>query len=190
MVVLGDSASAGHGLTDADEALPRRLARALATGRRVSVRSVAVDGATTASVLDHQVPHVDGDDVVVVGVGANDALRGRSARQVTRDTAAMLRGVFLRAPQARVVLVTCPDLSVAPRLPDPLRAVVGWRCRSVARAQAAVADGYGVATVLLTRDGLVPEMFGRDGFHPGTVGHERLARRVAAEVRKGPTRRV
>lgn len=179
VVVLGDSAAAGHGLDDPEVALARRVARGLAAGgHRVVLRSVAVDGAKTVDVLRHQLPAVDGAEVVVIGVGANDALRGRRAARVEGHTSVLLRGVARRAPDARVLLLTCPDLSAAPRVPALLRPLVGWRCRVVARVQETVAARHGVPTVTVPRSRLGPEVFGADGFHPGVVGHERLAVRV------------
>jgi lysophospholipase L1-like esterase len=76
VTVLGDSAAAGHGIGSADDALPRRLGRALhADGTAVEVRCLAADGAATRDVLEQQLPELEPTDVVVVGVGVNDALR-------------------------------------------------------------------------------------------------------------------
>jgi lysophospholipase L1-like esterase len=48
----------------------------------------------------------------------------------------------------------------------------------VAAAQREVADELGVPAVALDREVLRPEHFGEDGFHPGPVGLEQLARLV------------
>jgi lysophospholipase L1-like esterase len=182
LTVLGDSAAAGHGIADADRALPRRLGRALAgSGRAVRVRSLAVDGATTEDVRRRQVPElgpVEGDQVVVVGVGVNDALGRRPATLVRADTRELLDALAERAPDALVVLVTCPDLGVAPGLPAPLRGPVGWRCRLVAAAQCEVVEERDVAAVRLGRDLLRPRHFGDDGFHPGAEGIVALTERI------------
>lgn len=179
LVVLGDSAAAGHGLHDADEALARRVGRGLVArdGRATTVRCVAVDGATTAGVLATQLDAACGAEVVIVGVGVNDATR--PSRRVT--TAAAQLGALLvavqarKAPGGRVVLLSCPDLSVAPGLPTVLRPVMGVRCRALATAQASVAGHLGVEVITVPRSVLSAEVFGPDGFHPGVVGHARLA---------------
>jgi lysophospholipase L1-like esterase len=185
VTVLGDSAAAGHGIGSADDALPRLLGRALAAdGQAVSVRCLAEDGATTEEVADRQVPRFapveegDGCDVVVIGVGVNDALRRHPVSLVRHDTRRLLEAVTRACPCGTTVLVTCPDLGVAPGLPAPVRGAVGWRCRSVAAAQQEVADELGVPAVALDRELLRPEHFGADGFHPGPVGLEQLARLV------------
>lgn len=189
LVMLGDSAAAGHGLDGADEAVPRRVARALvaADGRATAVRSVAVDGATTDDVLRTQVQAARGADVVLLGVGANDAFKAhRSLSEVADTTHCLLTAVReVAAPEARIVFHTCPDLSTAPGLPRVLRPVVGWRCRRIAEAQHAVATMHGVPVADLPRERLSHEVFGADRFHPGPVGHARLAERVVTIVTDG-----
>ena len=182
VVMLGDSAAAGHGLDTADEAVPRRVARALVAvdGRATAVRSVAVDGATTGDVLRTQVDAARGADVVLLGVGANDAFKAyRSSAEVADTTHRLLTAIReVAAPEARIVFHTCPDLSMAPGLPVVLRPAVGWRCRRIAEAQHAVAAMDGIPVADLPRERISPEVFGSDRFHPGAVGHARLAERV------------
>jgi lysophospholipase L1-like esterase len=186
LVVLGDSAAAGHGLPGSEDALARRVGRGLvaADGRATAVRCVAVDGATTAEVLATQLEAATGADVVIIGVGVNDAVRpGRSTEETATALRALLIGVLARVPtEARVVLLSCPDLSVAPGLPRLLQTVVGQRCRTLAAAQERVAADLAVPVVRAGRAVLSVEMFGTDGFHPGTRGHERLAADVLARL--------
>jgi acyl-CoA thioesterase-1 len=77
IVVLGDSLSAGYGLP-AGAAFPERLALALkAKGIDVAVTNAGVSGDTASGGLgrlDWSVP--DGTEVVILELGANDALRG------------------------------------------------------------------------------------------------------------------
>lgn len=190
LVVLGDSAAAGYDLDDAEVAIARLVGRGLqaADGRATAVRSVAIDGARTADVLATQVEAAAGAEVVLIGVGVNDALRpGISHAEVAEATHRLLVAVRQRAAHdATVVLQTCPDLSAAPGLPSVLRPLVGLRCRAVATAQTAVAAMLDIPTVAVPRAFLGPEVFGRDGFHPGAVGHARLAERILELLAPGP----
>jgi len=185
VVTLGDSSSAGFRLTDPEQSASRRVARALhlRDGRATRLRSVARNGATTADVLADQVDAVAGADVVLIGVGANDA----KDRIPIADVEAALEGLFVRireiaAPDVRIVLVGCPDLSVAPALPFLLRVVMRPLARRVARVQERVAAAYGVELVPLPRAKLSAEVFADDGFHPGALGHERVAARILAAL--------
>lgn len=180
LVVIGDSAAAGHGLPHADAGLARQVARRVnaRTGRPVRVASRAVDGATTADVCDLQVPEVPSDaDVVLVGVGVNDAVRGRAPGAVETASRDLLAAVQRAAPGAAVVLLSCPDLASAPGLPGVLRPVLGRSCRRVAAAQRRAAAALDVDVV--PADGRLPAAaFGEDGFHPGPIGVSILADRV------------
>lgn len=178
LVVLGDSAADGYGNSDVREAYPHQVATRLsvATGRRVRVRSLAVNGATTADVTDDQVFQLrdTAPDVVVVAVGVNDAVRRTRGRAVETATRSLLARLEEVVPEASVVLVGAPDLSSAPGIPWPLRDLLGWRCRTVADRQGRVADDVGVPFV---RYGQAPdvEMYGPDGFHPGPAGQAAAA---------------
>jgi lysophospholipase L1-like esterase len=179
VTVLGDSAAAGHGIGSADDALPRRLGRALhADGTAVEVRCLAADGAATRDVLEQQLPELEPTDVVVVGVGVNDALRRQPTVLVRRDTRELLQSLRSTVPDAVAVLITCPDLGVAPGLPAAVRGAVGWRCRAVAAAQQEAATALEVPAIGLDRSVLRPELFGEDGFHPGPDGLRELAELV------------
>lgn len=187
LLVLGDSAADGYGIADPEHALPFQVAAALAaTGARVTVRSLATAGARTDDVLALQVPRLADTppDVVVIGVGVNDALGRVPAARVRRRTAALLAAVADAAPAARVVLVPCPDLSAAPGLPAPLSWIVGWRCRGTARAQLAAAQDAGVAAVRWERRPMATE-FGPDGFHPGVEGQRAVAGLILGSLERG-----
>jgi len=185
IVVLGDSASAGFRLTTPEQSAGRRVARALnlRDGRATRLRCVARNGATTADVLAEQVDAAADADVVIIGVGANDAtLRIPSAELGPTLEALLGRVRALAAPEARIVLVGCPDLSVAPGLPLIARAYLRLHVRRVARVQERVAGALDVPMVGLPSRDLTPDVFAEDGFHPGPLGHERITGRILAAL--------
>jgi lysophospholipase L1-like esterase len=182
LVLLGDSAVAGHGLADAAQALPRQIAARLArrTGRAVRIEAHARSGADTADVAEEQAPLLEAAEVVVIGVGVNDALApGRRVRRVREETARLLAAVRAQVPDAELLLLTCPDLGTAPGIPRALAPGVRWRCRTVAAAQMHAAAEAG-ARVVATSGPLPADVFGDDGFHPGPAAVERLAERTVA----------
>lgn len=188
LAVIGDSAAAGHGLVDADAAYTRLVGRELVRrdGRRTAITNVAVDGATIAEVIDRQLEAVRGAEVVIVGVGVNDAIRRRRPSSVEDAMCALFQGIRDRAaPEAAVTLISAPDLSVAPGLPKVLCPPLGILCRATARVQERVAERFGVSVISLPREALPPDVFGEDGFHPGDIGHARLAVDVLARLDGG-----
>ncbi len=185
LVVLGDSAARGYGLTDGRQAYPFQVAAQLASaaGRRVHVTSLATDGARTADLVATQVPTMRRlhPDVVVCSVGVNDALNRTPRRQLRDDTEALLTAVVAAAPGAPVAFAGTPDLSTAPGFPWPLKGLVGVACRRAHRVQRAVA-----ATVpevsFVAFPTPTPDMYGADGFHPGPRGQAAAAQRTVAAL--------
>jgi acyl-CoA thioesterase-1 len=104
MVVLGDSLSAGLGLSAAS-AFPARLQKSLeAKGIAVDIINAGVSGDTTSGGrdrLDWSVP--EGTEAVILELGANDALRGIDPR-VTR---AALADILTRLKARRIAVLLC-----------------------------------------------------------------------------------
>lgn len=181
LTILGDSTAAGVGLDDANDTVGGQLAAKLADeGHPIALSGSAIAG-SGAGDLGPQVSRAllrRSPDVAVILVGADDATRGRGLRAVRRDLAEAVRR--LRETGARVVVGTCPDLGAAPAFVQPLRTVLGWRARAVARAQAAstrAAGGEPVDLGALT--GPVfradPGTFSADGYHPSADGYRLIA---------------
>jgi acyl-CoA thioesterase I len=108
MVVLGDSLSAGFGLSGPD-AFPAKLQKALkAKGIDVDIVNAGVSGDTSSGGrdrLDWSVP--DGTRAVIVELGANDALRGTDPA-VTR---AALSDIVTRLKARGIAVLLCGMLA-------------------------------------------------------------------------------
>ena len=104
MVVLGDSLSAGLGLS-APAAFPARLQKALQSkGIAVDMINAGVSGDTTSGGrdrLDWSVP--EGTQAVIVELGANDALRGVDPK-VTRSA---LTDILTRLKARKIAVLLC-----------------------------------------------------------------------------------
>jgi acyl-CoA thioesterase-1 len=108
MVVLGDSLSAGLGLS-ASAAFPARLQKSLETkGIKVDMINAGVSGDTTSGGrdrLDWSVP--EGTEAVILELGANDALRGTNP-DVTR---AALTEILTRLKARKISVLLCGMLA-------------------------------------------------------------------------------
>jgi acyl-CoA thioesterase I len=104
MVVLGDSLSAGLGLS-ASAAFPERLQKSLkANGIAVDMINAGVSGDTSSGGrdrLDWSVP--EGTGAVILELGANDALRGTDPT-VTR---AALSDILTRLKARKIAVLLC-----------------------------------------------------------------------------------
>jgi acyl-CoA thioesterase-1 len=108
MVVLGDSLSAGLGLSEAS-AFPTRLQKSLkVNGIEVDMINAGVSGDTSSGGrdrLDWSVP--EGTEAVIVELGANDALRGTDPK-VTRSA---LSDILTRLKARKIAVLLCGMLA-------------------------------------------------------------------------------
>ena len=171
---LGDSLTAGLGVAEA-EAFPEQTRQLLAAaGVPIRVVNAGVSGDTTAGGLARlswilrQRP-----DVLVVGLGANDGLRGLDLRESESNLRAIVERA--RAGGARVLLLGMmlppnygPDYTTGfrelfPRLAEELEVPL--------------------VPFLLAGVGGIPELNQADGIHPTAEGHRLMAGNVARPLR-------
>ena len=186
MVWLGDSTAAGVGASEADLAIPRRVARAL--DRPVELTSLAVSGARVADVVDGQVPGLDAlqPDVVLVSIGANDVVHLTSRDDFRAGYDDLVEAV----PQgALLVLLGVSDMGASPRYLQPLRGIASLRGSQlddvtvdVARDRDAVyVDIAGEIGPTMRSD--TDRYFAADRYHPSDDGYALWADAVLEELR-------
>lgn len=175
IAMLGDSLTAGFGLSPG-EALPVKLEKALkAAGRDVVIANHGVSGDTTAgglARLDWMM--ADKPKLVLVALGANDALRGTDPAETERNLDAII--TRLKAEGAAVMLFGM----LAPRNygPEYTKAFDGLYQRLAAKHKVALYP-FLLEGVAMERD------FNQaDGIHPNARGVDALVSRIAPEVIK------
>jgi acyl-CoA thioesterase-1 len=172
VAVLGDSITAGLGLT-ADRALPARLQSALERmGARVQVRGLGVLGDTTGGGLA-RVERVPAETrVCVVALGGNDLLQGVDPSRAKANLRAIIQ--HLKSRGVRVVLAGV-------RAPALLGAAYAQRFNAIfpdlAREQ-----GVFYAPDFFTGVIGVSRYMQRDGIHPNADGARVIAERLAPVV--------
>lgn len=173
IVALGDSLMAGYQLSGPD-AFPAQLERALkAKGLAVEVVNAGVSGDTSTgglARLDWSVP--DGTDAVILGLGANDMLRGLDPK-VTRKA---LEDIVARLKARRIEILLCGMLA-----PPNLGA-------EYARGFDAIYPELAAANDLLFYpfflDGVATnaKLNQRDGMHPNAAGVAAMVERIMPKV--------
>ena len=161
LAILGDSLAAGYGLSP-QQSIPARLAAALkAQGRNVVVMNQGVSGDTTAGGLA-RLDWMLGDkpDIVLVELGANDALRGLDPAEAERNLDAIISKL-----QGAGVTVWLAGM-LAPRNfgPDYVRQFDGLYKR--------LADKHKVPLYPFILEGVAqePALNQADGLHPNPKG--------------------
>ncbi len=173
VIFLGDSLTAGYELDEA-EAFPAHVEAALrAAGHTVRIVNAGISGDTTAGGLARldwllrQQP-----DVLFVGLGGNDGLRGTALP----TSEANLRAILQRATAAgaRVLLA---GMLIPPNYgPD--------YCEAFAAIYPRLAEELAVPLIPFLLEGVaaVPELNLEDGIHPNAEGQRRVARTVLAHL--------
>jgi acyl-CoA thioesterase-1 len=173
IVALGDSLSAGYGLPPA-AAFPNVLQRALAArGLSVAVENAGVSGDTASGGrdrVDWSVP--DGTDLVIVELGANDALRGVDPRV----TKAALDEIIMRLRARRIGVLLAGMLA-----PPNNGAEYAKEFNGLYKL---LAEKHGVPLYPFFLDGVAgnPKLNLPDGIHPTAAGVEEIVRRIAPLV--------
>ncbi|MGL4240773.1 MAG: arylesterase [Beijerinckiaceae bacterium] len=179
IVALGDSLTAGYNLPAA-AAFPVVLERELKkAGLGVAVENAGVSGDTASGGrdrLDWSVP--DGTDLVIVELGANDALRGLDPR----ITEAALDEILAKLKGRKINAILAGMLAPPNNGPQYAAAFNAIYKR--------LADKHGVPLYPFFLDGVAgePRLNLPDGIHSTAAGVEEIVRRirpmVEAEVRR------
>ena len=173
MVVLGDSLSAGFGLTGS-AAFPARLQKALkAKGIDVEMINAGVSGDTTSGGrdrLDWSVP--EGTEAVILELGANDALRGIDPK-VTR---AALTDILTRLQARKIAVLLCGMLA-----PPNYGADYAARFNAI---YPDLAKAFGVPLYPFFLEGVASEvrLNQPDGLHPTAEGIDTIVRNILPTV--------
>lgn len=175
VVFLGDSLTAGYGLAES-EAFPALVASGLrAKGPPVRVVNAGVSGDTSAGGLARlEWVLTQNPDVLVVGLGANDALRGQPLGGVEEN----LRGIVAGARGAGVRVLLLGQRIPTNYGPDYAEAFAALYPRVAREA------GATLVPFLLEGVGGRPSLNMPDGIHPNARGHAIIAGNVTPYVEK------
>jgi acyl-CoA thioesterase-1 len=171
VVVLGDSLTAGLGLSP-DEAYPTLLQKRIdSQGLDYQVINAGVSGDTSAGGLSRLNWALDGDvRVLVVALGGNDALRGLPVDELRQNLARIIE-----TAQMRKIAVILVGMEAPPNFGD--RYFVSFH-----KVYPDLASTYHVKLVpfLLDRVAGVESLNQRDGLHPTAEGARIVADNVWA----------
>lgn len=173
VLALGDSLTAGYGLST-PESFPSQLETALRQrGHDVVVLNAGLSGDTTAGGLA-RLDWALGDkpDAALVELGANDALRGLDPAQAERNLDAIL---------TRLTAAKLPILLAGMRAPPNLGKEYGTAFNGMYQR---LTDKHGAALYPFFLDGVAgkPELNQPDGIHPTAEGIRVIVERILPAV--------
>lgn len=175
VMALGDSLTAGYGLTARDGFVPRLEAALKAEGYNVTIINAGVSGDTTAggkARLEWSL--AEKPDAVLLELGANDALRGLSPAASEANLDAMLKVLKERK---------IPVLLIGMKSPPNLGAEYVTAFEAIYPRLAA---RYDVPLYPFFLDGVAANstLNQADGIHPNAAGVHKIVRRILPAVTK------
>jgi acyl-CoA thioesterase-1 len=175
LAILGDSLAAGYGVKPA-EAMPARLEAALRKqGRNVTVVNHGVSGDTTAGGLERiDWMLADKPDIVLVELGANDALRATDPAATERN----LDAIIAKLKDAGVTVWLAGMLAPRNYGPEYAKRFDGLYQR--------LAEKHGVPLYPFFLDGVAQDaaLNQGDGIHPNAKGVDVIVERILPFVTK------
>jgi acyl-CoA thioesterase I len=175
IAILGDSLTAGYGLKP-DQAIPVRLQAALkAEGRDVTILNHGVSGDTSAGGVDRvDWMLADKPDIVMVELGANDALRAIDPATTERN----LDAILAKLKDAKVAVWLIGMMAPRNLGPDYVKAFDGIYKK--------LADKYAIPLYPFILDGVAQDatLNQADGMHPNPEGVEVVVKHLLPFVNK------
>jgi acyl-CoA thioesterase-1 len=189
-VALGDSYTIGTSVRE-EERFPNQLVAALGgdAGPLELVENLAVNGFTTADLIQHELPALDQlrPDFASLLIGVNDVVRHGSALTFEANVSSILDNLVGRMAADRIVVVAIPDYTVTPAgadYGDPGRqhdrivaanAAIAW---AAAERGIAFVDIFDLSLRAATDRSLVAD----DGLHPSGAHYALWVERILPVV--------
>ncbi|NIM69433.1 MAG: SGNH/GDSL hydrolase family protein [Xanthomonadales bacterium] len=185
LLAIGDSIVAGVGVAQREQALPARLAAALAAmlEARVCWRAWGANGARTTDLLTWLagVGTLDAQ-LLVLSNGLNDVTSFSALKRWLGEMSRLFDRLRALAPEALIVQLGIPPLAHFPALPQPLRHLLGQRALVFDHAGEALVNGLPRSLYLPFRERPDPGLFALDGYHPGPEAVDLWARHLAPAI--------
>jgi lysophospholipase L1-like esterase len=174
-VALGDSLTAGVGVTKKEDTYPYRYVAQASATRSVHVTNLGIPGAVSVDVLKKELPKVAAlhPDVVTLMIGINDIRNFVPIETFKSNLASIVQN--LETTDARVAVTSIPILSNPALVIAPYRWDFAWRTREFNAAITAVCTAPLCIFIDLSstdaRFASPGAYYSADLFHPSALGY-------------------
>lgn len=168
LLILGDSAAAGVGVSQQQQALSGKLVAALESHFQLHWKLLATSGDTSAKVIERlRKTATEEFDTVVISVGANDVNALVSSGRWLKNIATLTELLKTKFSSQHIIFSSLPPMHRFPALPQPLRWWLGLRAQRFNR----LLENY-ICSISGCSFGEIPytpagDLVASDGFHPG-----------------------
>ncbi len=184
LLIVGDSSAAGVGAGTQEAALSGQLVAQLVQDHLVSWKLLGETSATTKVILGRlsKEPAVQ-YDVVVSALGVNDVTRA-SSRNTWMKRQEQLAEILTSKFGAQLIVASgLPPMGAYPKLPYPLRWVLGQHAKRLDHALAETCQTHPTLTHLPIDIPFEPRFQAEDGYHPSEKAYALWAKLFAEHIR-------
>lgn len=175
LLVVGDSAAAGVGCDQQQQALLGQMVKRLSPHFTVEYRLEAHTGDTSKDCLNKLRTLSDFKyDVVITSLGVNDVTSGCSANAFEQRQKQLVALFQQKFGASQIILSGLPPMGHFPALPQPLRWFLGTRATILDRKLRSVTAESGLDYIEFEFNGDT-SVVASDGFHPGPKIYEHWA---------------
>lgn len=129
LLTIGESTMAGVGANTHEEAFVGTLAKELASKLNVNIhwKVYAKSGYTLKRVTHKILPKIEETeaDLIVIGMGANNAFKLSSTSKWTKDVAELIQTVRKQFPKTPLAFINMPPIKDFPAFTSPIKFVMG-----------------------------------------------------------------
>jgi len=188
LLALGDSTIAGVGVDDPMQGLAAHIARGLyrRTARGVTWGSFGQRGATTKDVWAQYLPPAleatSKADIIVLSVGAHDAITLKSVSEVESYLLQTITTVHTHHPHALVMVSSMPAFHRFSAIPRPLRTIMAGHAQAIERHLRPLVEDLPYALMSPPPTIYPADFFAADSFHPSAQGYAMWAEFALADA--------
>lgn len=188
ILILGDSAAAGVGVEQQQDALSGQILSHLPNQQSVSWRLLAKNGLKLKEIVALLESADEQYDVAIVSAGVNDAT-GRTGRyQFLCQLQALSERLQRHHGVKHILYTSVPPMQVFPGLPQPLRWYLGQRAKRLNSVLRAHCNTCEAALMMVVDFPFTEDYMADDGFHPSAQGYRLWGGRAAALIKEWQAR--
>ena len=183
LIAVGDSIIAGVGASSLSKALVGQTSAALARRLdcKISWYACGSSGLNSEKVLKQVIPDLPPVTAAlfIVSVGVNDVTSLSSVSTWLKNLSAILSALSQHSPGAFTAVAGLPPLKSFPLLPQPLRALLGFRAETLDRAARSEVSRHPGSVYVPVRFDPDPDKFAPDGYHPSEDSYSLFGQTMA-----------
>jgi lysophospholipase L1-like esterase len=180
LLILGDSAAAGVGVSSQADALSGQLSEQLAANFHTDWQLWAKNGHTSQDILALlNTKLAEPFDVVLISIGVNDITSGLSQAAWLKQQTWLIEKLTTIFSAKHIIYSSLPPMHHFPALPQPLRWVLGERAKQFNAALQQLVEQHPHCQFMPNDIPMQAHFMASDGFHPSATSYTIWAKQVA-----------